>query len=214
MGVFLKGDVPILMSRESADVWASRRYFDLDALAGAPPDMFSPKGQNWGFPGLRLGHHWRADGYAVVEGQAPAGREVFSRASRRPRAGVLPHLAHSTKRGDGPPGHFSPSAGMDAEDLRKLGFDTGRIRWLTLPHITGKELETALGSDAPRIARAYLSRIGSEDMYNLSEAFDSEAALLALGTLRPSRTSSFPATPTGLSWWTGEEHSFPRGTST
>ena len=49
-GVFLKGDLPILMSRESADVWAERAFFDLTGIAGAPPDMFSPDGQNWGFP--------------------------------------------------------------------------------------------------------------------------------------------------------------------
>lgn len=50
MGVYLKGDIPILMNKDSADVWANRRYFDLDFTAGAPPDMFSQSGQNWGFP--------------------------------------------------------------------------------------------------------------------------------------------------------------------
>lgn len=49
-GIYLKGDIPILMSVDSADVWASRSYFDLSYRAGAPPDMFSTLGQIWGFP--------------------------------------------------------------------------------------------------------------------------------------------------------------------
>lgn len=40
-GVFLKGDIPILVGRDSADVWRHPRYFRLDTQAGAPPDYFS-----------------------------------------------------------------------------------------------------------------------------------------------------------------------------
>ena len=49
-GVFLKGDIPILTSKESADVWLNRNLFILNLTAGAPPDMFSKEGQNWQFP--------------------------------------------------------------------------------------------------------------------------------------------------------------------
>lgn len=49
-GVWIKGDIPILIGRESSDVWHTRKYFDLDYSAGAPPDVFSSEGQNWGFP--------------------------------------------------------------------------------------------------------------------------------------------------------------------
>ncbi len=52
LGVYLKGDLPILTSRNSADVWEYPEYFDLDLQAGAPPDAFSDDGQNWGFPVL------------------------------------------------------------------------------------------------------------------------------------------------------------------
>ncbi|MCH9609452.1 MAG: 4-alpha-glucanotransferase [Chlamydiales bacterium] len=52
--VFLKGDIPILISRDSADVWHNRHLFNLDLSAGAPPDMYSRDGQNWGFPL----YHW------------------------------------------------------------------------------------------------------------------------------------------------------------
>lgn len=49
-GVWIKGDIPILISPESSDVWLFRQDFNRDFSAGAPPDMFNPEGQNWGFP--------------------------------------------------------------------------------------------------------------------------------------------------------------------
>jgi 4-alpha-glucanotransferase len=48
--VLLMGDMPILIDRDSADVWLHRSLFDLTYAAGAPPDMFTDEGQNWGFP--------------------------------------------------------------------------------------------------------------------------------------------------------------------
>lgn len=49
-GVFLKGDIPILINRDSANVWLHRHLFDLKVEAGAPPDMYAQEGQVWGFP--------------------------------------------------------------------------------------------------------------------------------------------------------------------
>lgn len=49
-GIQLKGDIPILLSRESADVWLYSHLFDTSLSAGAPPDMYNADGQNWGFP--------------------------------------------------------------------------------------------------------------------------------------------------------------------
>jgi 4-alpha-glucanotransferase len=48
--VFLMGDIPILIDRDSADVWLNQDLFDLQFSAGAPPDLFNEEGQNWGFP--------------------------------------------------------------------------------------------------------------------------------------------------------------------
>ena len=48
--VILKGDMPIGVSRDSATAWYNPQYFHFDGQAGAPPDFFSEKGQNWGFP--------------------------------------------------------------------------------------------------------------------------------------------------------------------
>jgi 4-alpha-glucanotransferase len=49
-GVLLKGDIPILISPDSADVWHEPKLFDMSSGAGAPPDYYNPEGQSWGFP--------------------------------------------------------------------------------------------------------------------------------------------------------------------
>ncbi|MFA4854581.1 MAG: 4-alpha-glucanotransferase [Candidatus Omnitrophota bacterium] len=48
--IFLKGDLPVLVSRDSADVWAHPAFFKLGFAVGAPPDMYCSKGQRWGMP--------------------------------------------------------------------------------------------------------------------------------------------------------------------
>lgn len=52
-GVSLYGDLPFMVDRDSADVWARQQEFDLDVSVGAPPDGFSKTGQNWGMPAYR-----------------------------------------------------------------------------------------------------------------------------------------------------------------
>ncbi len=55
-GIKIIGDVPIYVSEDSADTWASPEAFLLDKecypteVAGVPPDYFSPDGQLWGNP--------------------------------------------------------------------------------------------------------------------------------------------------------------------
>ncbi len=48
--VLLMGDMPFLVSRDSADVWARQEYFKLDLSSGAPPDLYFAQGQRWGMP--------------------------------------------------------------------------------------------------------------------------------------------------------------------
>ena len=49
-GVIIKGDLPIGVGRYSCDAWMYRNLFHMDMQAGAPPDAFATKGQNWSFP--------------------------------------------------------------------------------------------------------------------------------------------------------------------
>jgi 4-alpha-glucanotransferase len=48
--ILLKGDLPILVSIDSADVWSHPEFFKLEFASGAPPDMYCAKGQRWGMP--------------------------------------------------------------------------------------------------------------------------------------------------------------------
>lgn len=50
-GLYL--DLPLGVHGSSFDVWRERDLFALEASAGAPPDTFFTKGQDWGFPPLQ-----------------------------------------------------------------------------------------------------------------------------------------------------------------
>ncbi len=49
-GLIVKGDIPIGIYRFSCDAWIEPELYHMDFQAGAPPDGFAVKGQNWGFP--------------------------------------------------------------------------------------------------------------------------------------------------------------------
>jgi 4-alpha-glucanotransferase len=51
-GVKLYLDLPLGVNPDGYDVWRERENFALGATAGAPPDMFFTKGQDWGFAPL------------------------------------------------------------------------------------------------------------------------------------------------------------------
>ncbi|OFW14346.1 MAG: 4-alpha-glucanotransferase [Acidobacteria bacterium RIFCSPLOWO2_12_FULL_67_14] len=52
-GVALFGDLPFMVSGDSADLWARQDEFRFDASVGVPPDAFSTTGQDWGLPVYR-----------------------------------------------------------------------------------------------------------------------------------------------------------------
>jgi (1->4)-alpha-D-glucan 1-alpha-D-glucosylmutase len=45
-------DVAVSVDQAGAEAWANQHLYALDAAIGAPPDVYSPKGQNWGLPPL------------------------------------------------------------------------------------------------------------------------------------------------------------------
>ena len=68
-GISLIGDMPIYVSYDSVEVWSQPELFELDrqhrpiAVAGCPPDVFSPTGQLWGNPLYDWSYH-KKTGYA------------------------------------------------------------------------------------------------------------------------------------------------------
>lgn len=69
LGIMIMGDMPIYVSADSADAWASPELFETDEkghparVAGCPPDFFSEDGQHWGNPLYAWPRH-KATGYA------------------------------------------------------------------------------------------------------------------------------------------------------
>jgi 4-alpha-glucanotransferase len=64
-GIQVIGDAPIFVAFDSADAWSHPELFYMDnnvmptAVAGVPPDYFSPTGQLWGNPLYRWSEHKR-----------------------------------------------------------------------------------------------------------------------------------------------------------
>ncbi|HBY58712.1 MAG TPA: 4-alpha-glucanotransferase, partial [Solibacterales bacterium] len=62
MPIGLYHDLALATDRFGSDLWAHRRFFVHGARVGAPPDDFSPNGQDWSFPPPNH-HAHREDGY-------------------------------------------------------------------------------------------------------------------------------------------------------
>ena len=75
-GVAIWGDLPFMVSGDSADVWSRQDEFRLDASVGVPPDAFSETGQDWNFPAYR----WdvvAAGGYGWLRDRARRNAALF-----------------------------------------------------------------------------------------------------------------------------------------
>jgi len=50
IGVVVCNDLAVSIDRGGAEAWANQGLYGLGASVGAPPDEFSPRGQDWGLP--------------------------------------------------------------------------------------------------------------------------------------------------------------------
>jgi len=64
MSIGLYHDLALATDRFGADLWMLPQFFVAGCRVGAPPDGFSPKGQDWGFPPPNSDAHYR-DGYRL-----------------------------------------------------------------------------------------------------------------------------------------------------
>ena len=172
LGVALKGDIPILLNEDSADIWAHPEFFDPSLRAGAPPDGMNPGGQNWGFPVYR----WEAlaaDGYRWW-------KERLRHAARFYQAYRIDHVlgffriwATPAENLSAELGFYQPGPAMAEPLLRAIGFDDGRLVWLTEPHVPGDELRS-LGAETD-----VFERVGTEDLFRFRQGV-TEQSLAAL----------------------------------
>lgn len=165
-GVELMGDIPILISADSAEVWARRSVFRLDLKAGAPPDMYAGLGQNWGFPI----YDWEAlakEDYSFWRERLEISDRFYSAYRIDHVLGFFRIWALGQAQTSGYLGRFVPDAEIGRAELEALGFDAGRIRWLSEPHISTHRLVEACGDEtaAMEAQEAALDRIGDEELF-------------------------------------------------
>jgi isoamylase len=76
-GVSLMGDLPFVVSADSADVWANPRDFRIDLRVGTPPDDASPDGQDWGLPAYDWDNLRRSE-FGWIRSRAARAGALFS----------------------------------------------------------------------------------------------------------------------------------------
>lgn len=176
--VALKGDLPILMSEDSADVWMNRRYFQLNIRAGAPPDMFSDEGQNWGFP-IYNWERLEQDDFNWWKRRLRQAAKIYHAFRIDHVLGFfriwgVPDYEDSASMGYYVPYNYIPYTALEAS-----GFPAERITWLSKAHVFQHEIEDVEESDRETVA-GYLNRIGDEDLFRFNNSIRGGADIEAL----------------------------------
>lgn len=66
-GICLKGDLSFGTSPVGVDCWMYPEYFEKSRVVGAPPDAFTPMGQNWGYSAYNWRKMEEIDGYQWMQ---------------------------------------------------------------------------------------------------------------------------------------------------
>ena len=176
-GICLMGDLPILMNEDSSDVWAHPGNFDQALSAGAPPDFYSPEGQNWGFPI----YNWPAqskDGFTWWKARLKAAEKYYQAYRIDHVLGFFRIWASRREETSALLGRFVPYIPVNPKDFKDLDFDKGRIRWICEPHVPTGEVwdalraawggpfsEEDLSAAAGKAFELALERIGDEELW-------------------------------------------------
>jgi len=142
LGIDIMGDIPILLAKDSADVWFQGEIFILDKQAGAPPDMYSPRGQNWGFP-LYNWDALRAQNYGFWRQRLQTADNFYTAYRIDHVLGFFRIWAISFHESDAYLGAFKPSRYLELVELKSMGFSDERIAWLSKPHIAEWKIQEA-----------------------------------------------------------------------
>jgi 4-alpha-glucanotransferase len=174
-GIALKGDLPIGIDRQSVDAWSAPHLFKMDAQAGAPPDAFAVKGQNWGFPT----YNWevmREDGYAWW-------RSRFAQLSRYFDAYRIDHILGFFRiwqvpydQVEGIMGWFDPAIPIGIDEIvgRGIPFDFDRY---CRPFLTESFLTDRFGGDLAEVKNQYLDDSGT-GIYQLKRRFRTQRQIV------------------------------------
>ncbi|MCI2082799.1 MAG: 4-alpha-glucanotransferase [Bacteroidales bacterium] len=175
-GVAIKGDIPIGITPHSVEAWTEPYYFNLDCQAGAPPDDFSVKGQNWGFPT----YNWErmaSDGYIWW-------KRRFMKMAEYCDAYRIDHILGFFRIWEIPStevtglmGHFNPAIPYSYEDLLGYGFDFHFERDAK-PFIRFYQLREMFGDDCTFVQETFLDS-NELDVFTLKPDFSTQKAIEA-----------------------------------
>ncbi len=170
MRVVLKGDIPIGISRHGVEAWMQPALFNMDGQTGAPPDDYSDKGQNWGFPT----YNWEAmmaDGCAWWMARFGKMAEFFDAYRIDHVLGFFRIWEIPTHSVHGLLGQFVPSRGMTVEEIEAYGLSF-KADEFTQPYITDSVIDRVFGQKA-KAAKAYLNAL-DEGRYAMKPEYDTQ----------------------------------------
>jgi 4-alpha-glucanotransferase len=175
-GIVVKGDIPIGIGRYSCDAWVNPRLYHMDLQAGAPPDNFAVKGQNWGFPT----YNWdemRKDGYSWWLQRFSHMRNYFDGFRIDHILGFFRIWSIPMDVVEGILGHFEPAIPVHRVEFyqRNIWFDKDRY---TRPFINEAVLWEVFGQQSDAIKEQYLDHSGN-GFYTLKEAYDTQRKIEA-----------------------------------
>lgn len=143
------GDLPFMISGNSAEVWLRQDQFHFDATVGAPPDAFAEEGQDWGLPPWRW-QVMREDGYEWMRQRARRHRDLFDGFRLDHLVGLYRAWIRPLDRTR--PAYFAPA--NEAEQLA-LGETLVRIFTSTGADVIAEDLGTV-----PDFVRASITALG------------------------------------------------------
>lgn len=176
-GVVLKGDIPIGISRFSADAWVNPELFNMNTQAGAPPDDFSIMGQNWGFPT----YNWEEmakDGFQWWKNRFQKMAEYFDAYRIDHILGFFRIWEIPMNATHGLLGYFNPALPFSPEELRNNYDFWINVDLQTNPLILEWMLGDFFGEFTEEVKERFLDRIGG-DRYFLKEFINTQAKVEA-----------------------------------
>lgn len=169
-GVVLKGDIPIGISRHSCDAWMEPELYHMNEQAGAPPDDFAIKGQNWGFPT----YNWERmaqDGFCWWRKRFEQMRDYFDAFRIDHILGFFRIWSIPMHAVEGIMGHFEPAIPVHISEFHSRGIWFDHARY-TRPYITDAVLWELFGPNNEKF-RKYLDA-GGDGNYTLREDFSTQ----------------------------------------
>lgn len=170
-GIVLKGDIPIGISPNSVEAWTEPHLFNLNVQAGAPPDSFAIKGQNWGFPT----YNWERmaeEGYAWWKGRLKKMSEYFDAYRIDHILGFFRIWEIPKHAVEGILGYFNPAIAFSADEIQDYGirFDYERM---VKPHIPHHIVEYIFGSQTQKVVETFMDDIGWS-RFKMKDEFDTQ----------------------------------------